>query len=79
MPDKIEAAKKAVADAATAKNNAIDASNLTNEEKAALKQEVADAQNAADRAIDAATTNTAVIEAQDQGIKAIDNITVPAE
>ena len=74
-----EAAKKAVAEAADAKNNAIDASNLTNEEKAALKQEVADAQNAADRAIDAATTNTAVIEAQDQGIKAIDNITVPAE
>ncbi len=74
-----EAAKKAVAEAAEAKNNAIDSSDLTNEEKAALKQEVADAQNAADRAIDAATTNTAVTEAQDQGIKAIDNITVPAE
>ena len=74
-----EAAKKAVAEAAEAKNNAIDSSDLTNEEKAALKQDVADAQNAADRAIDAATTNTAVTEAQDQGIKAIDNITVPAE
>ncbi|WP_290084733.1 DUF1542 domain-containing protein [Lactobacillus taiwanensis] len=74
-----EAAKKAVAEAADAKNNAIDASNLTNEEKAALKQEVADAQNAADRAIDAATTNTAVTEAQDKGVKAIDNVTVPTK
>ncbi|WP_436340437.1 DUF1542 domain-containing protein [Lactobacillus johnsonii] len=74
-----EAAKKAVAEAAEAKNNAIDSSDLTNEEKAALKQEVADAQNAADRAIDAATTNTAVTEAQDNGIKAIDNVTVPTE
>ena len=74
-----EAAKKAVAEAAEAKNNAIDSSDLTNEEKAALKQEVADEQNAADRAIDAATTNTAVTEAQDNGIKAIDNVTVPTE
>ncbi|MCT3342918.1 DUF1542 domain-containing protein, partial [Lactobacillus johnsonii] len=74
-----EAAKKAVAEAAEAKNNAIDSSDLTNEEKAALKQEVADAQNAADRAIDAATTNTAVTEAQDNGIKAIENVTVPTE
>ncbi len=74
-----EAAKKAVAEAAEAKNNAIDSSDLTNEEKAALKQEVADAQNAADRAIDAAITNTAVTEAQDNGIKAIDNVTVPTE
>ena len=74
-----EAAKKAVAEAAEAKNNAIDSSNLTNEEKAALKQEVTEAQNAADRAIDAATTNTAVTEAQDKGVKAIDNVTVPTE
>jgi len=74
-----EAAKKAVAEAAEAKNNAIDSSDLTNEEKAALKQEVADAQNAADIAIDAAITNTAVTEAQDNGIKAIDNVTVPTE
>ena len=74
-----EAAKKAVAEAAEAKNNAIDSSNLTAEEKAALKQEVTEAQNAADRAIDAATTNTAVTEAQDKGVKAIDNVTVPTE
>ena len=72
-----EAAKKAVADAATAKNNAIDASNLTNEEKAALKQKVTDAQNAADQAIDNATTNAAVTEAKENGISAIDHIEVP--
>ena len=72
-----EAAKKAVAEAATAKNNAIDSSNLTNEEKTALKQKVTDAQNAADQAIDNATTNAAVTEAQTNGIKAIDGIEVP--
>ena len=74
-----EAAKQAVADAATAKNNAIDASNLTDEEKAALKQKVTDAQNAADQAIDQATTNAAVTEAQTNGVNAIDDIKVPTE
>ena len=74
-----EAAKQAVADAATAKNNAIDASNLTDEEKAALKQKVTDAQNAADQAIDNATTNAAVTEAQTNGINAINGIEVPAK
>ncbi|TGY31606.1 DUF1542 domain-containing protein, partial [Lactobacillus johnsonii] len=72
-----EAAKQAVADAATAKNNAIDASNLTDEEKAALKQKVTDAQNAADQAIDNATTNAAVTEAQTNGVNAINGIEVP--
>ncbi|MFR0611598.1 DUF1542 domain-containing protein [Limosilactobacillus balticus] len=72
-----EVAKKAVAKAAEAKNNAIDSSNLTDEEKAALKQEVTDAQNAADQAIDKATTNTAVTEAQTNGVNAIDGIKVP--
>ena len=72
-----EAAKKAVAEAATAKNNAIDASNLTDEEKAALKQKVTEAQNAADQAIDNATTNAAVTEAKDNGISAIDGIKIP--
>ncbi|MDT9605572.1 DUF1542 domain-containing protein [Lactobacillus johnsonii] len=74
-----EAAKKAVAEAAEAKNNAIDSSNLTDEEKAALKQEVTEAQNAANQAIDNAATNAGVTEAQENGIKAIDNVTVPAE
>ncbi|MRH08104.1 DUF1542 domain-containing protein [Lactobacillus reuteri] len=72
-----EAAKKAVAEAATAKNNAIDSSNLTAEEKAALKQEVTEAQNAADQAIDNATTNAAVTEAKNNGVSAIDHIKVP--
>ncbi|OYS86467.1 hypothetical protein CBG24_07180 [Limosilactobacillus reuteri] len=74
-----EAAKKAVVDAATAKNNAIDSSNLTAEEKAALKQKVTEAQTAADQAIDNATTNAAVTEAEDKGIKAINGIDVPAK
>jgi len=74
-----EAAKKAIAEAAEAKNNAIDSSNLTDEEKAALKQEVTDAQNAADKAIDNATTNAAVTEAEDNGIKAINGIEIPAK
>ncbi|MCF1583845.1 DUF1542 domain-containing protein, partial [Lactobacillus johnsonii] len=71
-----EAAKKAVAEAADAKNNAIDSSNLTAEEKAALKQEVSDAQSAADQAIDNATTNAAVTEAQNNGIDKINSIKV---
>ena len=74
-----EAAKKAVAEAATAKNNAIDTSNLTDEEKAALKQEVTNAQTAADQAIDTASTNAAVTEAEDKGVKAINGIEVPAK
>ncbi|MGI1803222.1 DUF1542 domain-containing protein [Limosilactobacillus reuteri] len=74
-----EAAKKVVADAATAKNNAIDTSNLTDEEKAALKQEVTKAQNTADKAIDNATTNAAVTEAQTNGVTTIDDIKVPTE
>ena len=74
-----EAAKKAVADAATAKNKAIDSSNLTAEEKAALKQKVTEAQNAADQAIDNATSNAAVTEAQNSGVNAIDGIKVPTE
>nr|WP_253284354.1 DUF1542 domain-containing protein [Limosilactobacillus reuteri] len=75
--DAKKVAKQAVADAATAKNNAIDSSNLTDEEKATLKQKVTEAQNAADQAIDNATTNAAVTEAQNNGIKAIDGIEVP--
>ena len=74
-----EAAKKAITEAAEAKNNAIDSSNLTDEEKAALKQEVTDAQNAANTAIDNATTNAAVTEAEDNGIKAINGIEIPTK
>ena len=60
----------------TAKNNAIDSSNLTDEEKAVLKQEVSDAQSAADQAIDNATTNAAVTEAQNNGVDKINSIKV---
>ncbi|MEE6683353.1 DUF1542 domain-containing protein, partial [Limosilactobacillus reuteri] len=74
-----EAAKKAIAETAEAKNNAIDSSNLTDEEKTALKQEVTDAQNAANTAIDNATTNAAVTEAEDNGIKAINGIEIPTK
>ena len=74
-----EAAKKAVAEAAEAKNNAIDSSNLTDEEKATLKQKVTDAQNAADQAIDNATTNAAVTEAQTNGVNTINGIEVPTK
>ena len=74
-----EEAKKAIAEAAEAKNNAIDSSNLTDEEKTALKQEVTDAQNAANTAIDNATTNAAVTEAEDNGIKAINGIGIPTK
>ncbi|MRM99611.1 DUF1542 domain-containing protein, partial [Lactobacillus taiwanensis] len=58
------------------KNAAIDSSNLTDEEKAALKQEVSDAQNAANTAIDNATTNAAVTQAQNNGIDKINSIEV---
>ncbi len=74
-----QAAKKAVAKAADEKNTAIDSSNLTDEEKAALKQKVTDAQNAADQAIDNAKTNAAVTEAKDKGIKNINDIDVPSK
>ena len=74
-----EAAKDAIAKAAEAKNKAIDASNLTNEEKTALKQEVTQAQTAADTAIDSATTNADVTNAQTTGVDNIDKIQVPSE
>ncbi|MBM6955579.1 DUF1542 domain-containing protein [Lactobacillus coleohominis] len=71
-----DAAKNAIDQAAKAKNEAIDASNLTAEEKADLKQEVSDAQTAAKQAINKATTKDAVNTAKDNGIAAINGITV---
>ena len=67
-------AKAAIDQAAKAKNAAIDASNLTAEEKAALKQEVSDAQTAANQAIDKATTKDAVNTAKENGVETINNI-----
>lgn len=72
-----QAAKEAVAQAAADKNQAIDNSNLTAEEKAALKQEVSAAQIAANQAIDKATTNDGVSQAQSEGIDNINAIIIP--
>ena len=41
-----------------------------------MKQKVTEAQNAADQAIDNATTNSAVTEAQTNGVNAINGIEV---
>ncbi|MGN1283988.1 MAG: DUF1542 domain-containing protein, partial [Candidatus Limosilactobacillus intestinavium] len=71
-----DAAKQAVANAAKAKNEAIDASSLTTEEKAALKKQVIDTQTSAYKAIDEATTNQAVDVAKKNGIAAIESIKV---
>ncbi|MCC4438967.1 DUF1542 domain-containing protein, partial [Limosilactobacillus reuteri] len=70
-------AKAAIDQAAKAKNAAIDASNLTAEEKAALKQEVSDAQTAANQAIDKATTKDAVNTAKENGVETINKVNVP--
>src|SRR5699024_11850073 len=69
-----DAANKARGQAAKAKNDAIDASNLTAQEKADSKKEVSDAQTAANQAIDKATTKDAVNTAKDNGVETINNI-----
>ena len=71
-------AKDAIDKAAKAKNDAIDASNLTDEEKADLKQKVAEEVQKAKDNIDAATKDADVKTAQTNGEKAINNINVPA-
>ncbi|WP_191991120.1 DUF1542 domain-containing protein [Limosilactobacillus reuteri] len=72
-----DAAKNAIDQAAKAKNDAIDASNLTAEEKADLKKQVAGEVQKAKSNIDAATKDTDVKTAQTTGEKAINNINVP--
>ena len=72
-----DAAKNAIDQAAKAKNDAIDASNLTAEEKDTLKQTVSDAVNTAKAAIDAATNNADVKTAQTNGEKAINAVEIP--
>ncbi|MFQ6725092.1 DUF1542 domain-containing protein [Limosilactobacillus reuteri] len=72
-----EAAKNAIDQAAKAKNNAIDASNLTDEEKADLKKQVSDEVTKAKAAIDAATKDADVKTAQTDGEKAINSVNVP--
>ena len=72
-----EAAKKAIEQAAQTKDDAIDKSNLTDEEKAALKQKVSDAANEAKGKIDTATKDADVKTAQSTGEQAINNVNVP--
>ena len=71
------AAKNAIDQAAKAKNDAIDASNLTDEEKDTLKQTVAGEVNKAKAAIDAATKDADVKTAQTNGEKAINAVEIP--
>ena len=70
------AAKAAIDQAAKTKDDAIDASNLTAEEKDALKQTVADEVNKAKAAIDAATKDADVTTAKSTGVEKINNINV---
>ena len=70
-------AKDAIDQAAKTRDNAIDASNLTAEEKDTLKQTVADEVNKAKAAIDAATKDADVKTAQTNGEKAINAVEIP--
>uniref|UniRef100_UPI003890B602 DUF1542 domain-containing protein n=1 Tax=Lactobacillus gallinarum TaxID=52242 RepID=UPI003890B602 len=73
-----EAAKNAIDQAAQKKNEAIDNSKLTDEEKAALKQTVSDDVTKAKAAIDGATKDADVKTKQTDGEQTINNINVPA-
>ena len=77
LAEKQQEAKDAVAKVADAKNQAIDNSNLTSDEKTALKKQVSDAQTAANKAIDDASTDAGVTKAQNDGIDNINKITIP--
>ncbi|MCC4478897.1 DUF1542 domain-containing protein, partial [Limosilactobacillus reuteri] len=67
----------AIDKAAKTKDAAIDASNLTAEEKADLKKQVAGEVQTAKAAIDAATKDADVKTAQTNGEKAINSVNVP--
>ncbi|MEN3955175.1 DUF1542 domain-containing protein, partial [Ligilactobacillus salivarius] len=71
------AAKDAIDQAAKAKNDAIDASNLTAEEKDTLKKTVAGEVQKAKAAIDAATKDADVESAKNTGVGKINNMNVP--
>ena len=73
-----DAAKDAIDKAAKTKDAAIDASNLTAEEKDTLKQTVAGEVKKAKGNIDAATKDADVNTAQTNGEKAIDAVEIPA-
>ncbi|WP_143439085.1 DUF1542 domain-containing protein, partial [Lactobacillus crispatus] len=70
-------AKNAIDKAAKTKDNAIDASNLTTEEKDALKKKVAGEVKIAKDNIDAATKDADVTTAQTNGEKAIKAVEIP--
>ncbi|OXC40689.1 hypothetical protein AYP92_10805 [Lactobacillus crispatus] len=70
-------AKNAIDKAAKTKDNAIDASNLTTEEKDALKKKVAGEVKIAKDNIDAATKDADVTTAQTNGEKAINAVEIP--
>ncbi|MDE6948136.1 MAG: FIVAR domain-containing protein, partial [Limosilactobacillus sp.] len=73
-------ANKAIDDALTKKLEEINSANaLTTNEKNALTQEANTAADKAKKEITKATTNDAVIEAQNNGVTAIDGIKVPTE
>nr|WP_304228557.1 DUF1542 domain-containing protein [Lactobacillus kitasatonis] len=71
------AAKDAIDQAAKTKDDAIDASSLTAEEKADLKKTVAGEVQTAKDKIDAATKNADVQTAQTDGEKAINAVEIP--
>src|SRR5699024_2660993 len=73
----VNAAKKAIDQAAQTKDAAIDKSNLTAKEKADLKKQVSDAANEAKGNIDAATKDADVESAKNTGVEKINNINVP--
>ncbi|PEH05186.1 DUF1542 domain-containing protein, partial [Lactobacillus sp. UMNPBX4] len=73
-----DAAKDAIDQAAKTKDDAIDASNLTAEEKADLKKTVAGEVQTAKGNIDAATKDADVKTAQTNGEKAINAVEIPA-
>ena len=77
LEDAKKAAKDAVDQAAKAKNDAIDDSNLTDEEKDTLKKKVADEVKIAKDNIDAATKDADVTAAQTNGEKAINAVEIP--
>src|SRR5699024_5420940 len=72
-----EAAKNAIDQAAKTKNDAIDGSNLTDEEKAGFHQQVTDEVNKAKAAIDDAKKDADVTTAKNTGVEKINNINVP--
>ena len=73
----VNAAKNAIDQAAKTKNDAIDGSNLTDEEKSGLHKQVSDEVNKAKAAIDDAKKDADVTTAKNNGVEKINNINVP--